>query len=246
MHRFFIPRSQIIENLLLLKGSEWHHCRTVLRAKKGDLITLFDGEGTEYITEINEMDRRAAKLKLLQKNFSNRLPYSIHLAQALPKSKPMDFIVQKATELGVCEIIPMLSERSVVKLRKDEANSKLSRWQDIAIEAAKQCGLNWLPQISHPQTVKEVVTNCSKYHLALIGSLQAHAKPLWSYLSEINQRIRNAIIMIGPEGDFAPAEIEMACSAGFRPLNLGPTVLRCDTAAIYSISTLIYELSRLK
>src|SRR3989338_1334844 len=157
MHRFFISKSEAKASTLFLTGSEWHHCQTVLRSKKGDRITLFDGDGNEYLTEIIEIDRKGAQLRLLQKTSTPRPPYSITLAQALPKNKAMDFIIQKATELGACEIIPILSDRSIMKLEKEEATSKIARWREISIEAAKQCGLNWLPQISSPKTVKEMI-----------------------------------------------------------------------------------------
>ncbi len=248
MHRFFIDRSEIHGNTLHLMGDEWHHCQTVLRAKKGDRIIIFDGKGNEYFTEISDTTKKKATLHLLQRTTTPPFPYTMTLVQALPKSKVMDFIVQKATELGIHEIIPVLSERSVVKLKPTEAHSKITRWRELSIEAGKQCGLNWLPQISLPKTIREVINHRPYYHLAFIGSLQNNAKPLWEYL--INSKLgfsgfSNIVIMIGPEGDFTPAETALAQSAGFQPLSLGPLVLRCDTAAIYAISTLSYELRRL-
>ena len=245
MHRFFLTKAEVNADPLLLKGPEWHHCRTVLRAKKGMRITLFDGEGNEYLTEIIDLTSKNAKLRLLQKSTTPRLPYSITLAQALPKNKVMDYIIQKATELGTVEIIPLFSERSVVKLDTKEIINKMSGWRETSIEAAKQCGLNWLPKISAPKTVKEIAGDRKKHHLGFIASLQPDAKPLWNYLTETTASTSTALLMIGPEGDFTPAEIGLARSAGFQPISLGPLVLRCDTAAIYAISTLNYEMQRL-
>ncbi len=244
MHRFFVATPEIEGPRLILKGREWHHCRTVLRTREKDRIALFDGMGTEYLTEVAEAGARSAKLKLLRKTTTPRPPYSITLAQALPKNKTMDLIIQKATELGVYEIIPVLSDRSVIKLEPKEVRSRTERWRDISIEAAKQCGLDWLPRICEPKTVKEITVMRSGYHLTLIGSLQPDAKPLWCYLTDSGSVQRNVLLMIGPEGDFTPAEIGMARSSGFQPLSLGPMVLRCDTAAIYAVSTLSYELRR--
>lgn len=244
MHRFFVADPNIQENTLHLSSNEWHHCRTVLRAQKGDRLILFDGKGTEFLTEIAEMSRSNAVLRIIQKNIIPPLRYKITLAQALPKNKSMDLIIQKSTELSVYEIIPMLADRSVIRLKKSESDSKVRRWREISIEAAKQCGVHWLPKIEHPKTIREMIDQSSHYDLKLIGSLQNNAKPLWEYLTDISPTPCNILIVIGPEGDFTPQEISLAQNAGIQPLNLGPLVLRCDTAAIYTISTLSYELRR--
>jgi 16S rRNA (uracil1498-N3)-methyltransferase len=243
MHRFYFPSPNIQGNLIIFNGPEWHHSRNVVRNKVKDHVVLFNGKGTEYLTELMESSSREAQLKILSKSQTPRPPYRISLAQALPKSKAMDYIVQKATELGVEEIIPVLSDRSIIKLDEKEKSSKIERWLEISIEAAKQCGLNWLPKITYPKTVKEVTEMRKTYQLGFIGSLQPDSKRLWDYFPEIQGTDKNTIVMIGPEGDFTPAELGLARSAGFNPLSLGPMVLRCDTAAIYAISTISYELS---
>ncbi len=244
MHRFYLPNPQVARDLLRLDGTEWHHCRTVLRAREGTRASVFDGAGSEYLCEIQKMDEDGADLRVIQKSFTPRPTYSITLAQALPKNKVMDLIMQKATELGVCEIIPVLSERSVIRIEADEMKNKLTRWRDITMEAAKQCGLNWLPTLTKPKTVKEIAETRTEYTWGLIGSLQPEAKPLWEHLKESRAADGKAILMIGPEGDFTPAEMVVARAAGFQPLTLGSLVLRCDTAAIHAISILNYELRR--
>lgn len=246
MHRFYFSKPDIHNGEILFFGPEWHHCQHVLRAKVGDRISLFDGEGSEFLTEIREMKSQEAKLRLIQKNYVSKPAYSITLIQALPKNKVMDFIVQKATELGICEIFPVLSERSVIRGETEELQNKTNRWRDICIESAKQCGLNWLPKISPLISVRDVMFSLPKDALKLIGSLQSDARPLWDYIEDSSFIQKSMILMIGPEGDFTPAEIGFARSAGFHPLSLGPLVLRCDTAAIYAISTLSYEFRRLK
>ena len=245
MHRFFAADPEIKDNKLNLAGDEWHHCRTVLRRGNGARIILFDGKGNEYLAEIYEATAQYAVLNLLKKTTTPRPTTAITLAQALPKKKAMDLIVQKATELGVYEIVPLLSNQSVVKIKPSEAHSKTMRWREISIEAAKQCGSNWLPCITPPQAFREVIATPSRYHLCLIGSLQNDAQPLWSYLADLKAAPLSILLMIGPEGDFAPAEIEFARHYGFRPLSLGPHILRCETAALYALSILNYEVSRL-
>lgn len=245
MHRFYLPEPKIQNQKITLSGSEWHHCQTVLRTEKGSRVTVFDGKGSEFLCEIVSSTASQAELKIIQKSLTPPPPYSISIAQALPKNKVMDFIIQKATELGVRQIIPILSERATVKLEPEDIKSKLERWKEISIDAAKQCGLNWLPAIDNPKTVKQVTENRSQYHLGFIGSLQSDAKPLWNYLSDFKSSKDSVLIMIGPEGDFTPAELGLARSSNFQPLSLGPLVLRCDTAAIYALSTLSYEIRQL-
>ena len=243
MHRFFIDRS-IQTSEVSLEGKEWHHCQTVLRAEKGDRLVIFDGMGSEYIAELIEASRKTGRLRIVQKEVTPRPPYSITLAQSLPKNKIMDFIVQKATELGVQQLIPMFSERSSVRPKENEAESKVARWKEITIESAKQCGLNWLPSVTYPKSFREVIEISSNFRFKYVGSLQPDAKPLWCYQEALPRNLEPILLMIGPEGDLTLEELSIAQNAGFYPLSLGPLVLRCDTAVIYSISTLCYELQR--
>ncbi len=242
LHRFFISKESL--NALLLDGDEWHHCRNVLRAEEGTQVALFDGAGGEYLATVHEPTPQRARLKVLHKTVTPRPRHQLALAQAIPKGKVMDFIIQKATELGVREIFPVESDRTVVRLDEGEAVARLARWRELSIEAAKQCGLNWLPVIHPIHRVKEICELRSRYGLGLMGSLQPDARPLWHYLKPGKGAAPSALMMIGPEGDFTPAELSAARAAGFQPLSLGPLVLRCDTAALYALSTLCYELGR--
>lgn len=169
----------------------------------------------------------------------------------------MDLIVQKAVEIGAAEIAPLISERTIVDLDPKEAAQKQSKWQQIAIEAAKQCGQNWLSNIARPKKLKDffadfssLATNVSpaRTHssLFLIGSLQPDARHLKevirNYQGEHQQLPNNVLMLIGPEGDFTPAELGLAKSHGCQPISLGPIILRVETAAIYCLSVLSYEL----
>lgn len=243
IHRFFVEKERLAEGVLV--GPEWHHCRTVLRAGVGAQVSLFDGEGTECRAEIREADEKGARFSVLHKSTSEPPPHRVTLVQALPRNRVMDFIVQKATELGVREIFPVLSDRSVVRLEPGEVESRATRWRELSIEAAKQCGLNWLPRIHPLQGVREVCEQRGNHDLAFFGSLQPDARPLWHYVTGAQPHGVHAMLVIGPEGDFTPAEMGVIRGAGFQPMSLGPLVLRCDTAAIYALSTLCYELGRL-
>jgi 16S rRNA (uracil1498-N3)-methyltransferase len=154
----------------------------------------------------------------------------------------MDLIVQKAVEIGAAEIFPLLSARTVVQLDPGSAAQKQAKWQQVAIEAAKQCGQNWLPQVHAPRTPDEFLAGAGAYDLRLIGSLQPGARHLKELLAEAPARPGSVLMMIGPEGDFTPAEIALARSHGCAPLTLGPIILRVETAAIYCLSILSYEL----
>jgi 16S rRNA (uracil1498-N3)-methyltransferase len=234
MHRFFLPNLQ----QPVLGAEEAHHALHVLRLKVGDTLNVFDGRGHEAQCLIAEISKDAVRLKTLMQSTTPAVPCRITLAQAIPK-KSMDLIVQKATELGVASIVPLVSDRSVVKL--DEDSKRIERWHEIALEACKQCGNNWLPEIQPPRKMREFLNSPGQFDLKLIASLQPDSKLLKAILGEA-AKPSSILILIGPEGDFTPAELGLAKSAGCLPLSLGPLVLRADTAAIYALSILHHEL----
>jgi len=220
-----------------LPADEAHHCRHVLRLRDGDTVNIFDGRGHEAQCAIAKITNQAVQLNVLTQTSTPALRCRITLAQAVPK-KSMDLIVQKATELGVTAIVPVLSERTIVRIDEDAA--KLDRWREIALESCKQCGNNWLPVIEPPRKATEFFANAGKFDLKLIASLQPGAQPLKQILPA--QMPASVLVLIGPEGDFTPAEISEARNAGCLPLSLGPLILRAETAAIYTLSILHHEL----
>jgi len=245
-HRFFIRPESWTPDRLELDQDEAHHCIDVVRAIVGQRIVVFNGRGAEAVAEISAIAKSHVELKTLQISHMPSLPCAITLAQAIPKGKNMDLIVQKGTELGVSKIVPLISERTVVQLAPEEAEKKTEKWQQIVIEAGKQCGQNRLPEVVAPVTPKQFFSELDKYEIALIASLQADARGLKSALSDFREqhgrRPKNVLVLIGPEGDFTPAESALARSAGCIPVSLGPIVLRTETAAIYCLSVLSYEL----
>jgi 16S rRNA (uracil1498-N3)-methyltransferase len=226
MHRFLLPDF----SRPVLTAKEAHHATHVLRLKAGDTITVFDGNGREALCRFGER----GQLTILQQSDSPSLPCRITLAQAVPK-KNMDLIVQKATELGVAGIVPLISERTIKR-----PGGSPERWREIALEACKQSGNNWLPVIHEPQPAQKFLAVPGEFELKLIASLQTDAKPLKLILRDPHPA--SVLILIGPEGDFTPAELEVAASTGCRPLSLGPLVLRAETAAVYALSILHHEL----
>jgi len=247
VHRFYLAPNDW--NELELRGGEAHHARDVLRLQPNDRLIVFDGRGREATAEVAALDRDAVRVRVLQQSIAPSLGARISLAQAIPKGKNMDLIVQKAVEIGAAEIFPLLSARTVVQLDLETAAQKQTKWQTVALEAAKQCGQDWLPEIHLPQSPNEFLASqgTNDYDLRLIGSLQPGAMHLKRILSEYAQthggaRPRKVLILVGPEGDFTPAEIGLARSHGCQPLTLGPIILRVETAAIYCLSILSYEL----
>lgn len=247
MHRFYISPEDWRPDALVLKASEAHHCRNVLRLGPPDKIVLFNGRGSEVTAEIVSSDPGAVRLRKLHDAQTPPLRCRITLGQAIPKGKSMDLIVQKAVEIGAAEIAPILSDRTVVRLDEESAASKQAKWQIVAIEAAKQCGQNWLPQVHAPQTLAHFFQEHRGFDLQLIGSLQSDAMHLKKILAQFAAEHEgtwptNVLMLVGPEGDFTPAELSLARGRGCRPITLGPIVLRVETAAIYCLSILSYEL----
>ena len=248
MHRFYVSPENWDSRTLALRGSEAHHARDVLRIKAGEKLVLFNGQGRELTAEVIDPDGDEIRLRKLHEAETPPLRCRIVLGQAIPKGKNMELIVQKAVEIGAAEIAPIISDRTVVQLDSESVAQKQSKWQQIAIEAAKQCGQNWLPRLHPPRKLVEFFSGAIEeaFDLRLIGSLQPDAqnfkKILADYSSEHDNRPRSALMLIGPEGDFTPAELGLARRHGCQPITLGPIILRVETAAIYCLSVLSYEL----
>ena len=248
MHRFFISPETWNAGTLSLAGPEAHHARKVLRMRVGEKIVLFNGRGHEITAEIVDLGVDEIVLRKLHEAETPRVRCRIVLGQAIPKGKNMDLIVQKAVEIGAAEIAPIISDRTIVQVDSESAAQKQSKWQQIAVEAAKQCGQNWLPHVRAPRKLSELFSapGDGSFHLQLIGSLQPGAqhlkKILADYSTEHQNRPRSVLMLVGPEGDFTPAELELARRHGCQPITLGPIILRVETAAIYCLSILSYEL----
>jgi 16S rRNA (uracil1498-N3)-methyltransferase len=206
---------------------------------------VLDGAGVELLCEVSSTSSRDLHLTVIKKKSVHPPSCQVTLLQSIPKGKIIESIIQKATELGVYRIVPVLSERVVTRLEARGAEQKLEKWRHVAIEAIKQCGSAWLPRVDAPVTPDQFIGRNEKFELSLVGSLQDDARHPCTVFSEFRARHKRSptsvCMWVGPEGDFTQPEIESIKAAGALPITLGHCVLRVETAAIYSLSILNYE-----
>jgi 16S rRNA (uracil1498-N3)-methyltransferase len=246
MHRFYLPPPQCQGPALTLTGAEAHHALTVLRIKIGETVVILDGAGREFLCAVRAVDRKAVTLSVGQTHSSPAPSCRVTLVQAVPKGKLLETIIQKATELGAFRIIPLLSERVATHLDNDAVNHKSEKWRHAAVEAIKQCGQRWLPQVDAPVTLPALLARGESFDLSLVGSLRGDARHpreyFRSFQADSKKQPATIRLWIGPEGDFTDSELAAIRNAGGLPINLGPLVLRSDTAALYALSVVSYEL----
>ncbi|MFQ5953052.1 MAG: RsmE family RNA methyltransferase [Candidatus Omnitrophota bacterium] len=248
MSRFYVPKENVDlkRNEIVIGGEEAHHIIDVMRLKDEDSIVVFDGTGVEYSGFIKKVNLRSKVVTVEVVRTSKPAPEKmpeITLAQAIPKKAKMEYIVEKATELGVSRVIPLVSARTIV--RPDEAGrgKKVLRWEKIAAEAAKQCGRVDVPVIEEITKYEDLANkDLDEYDLVLLAHISGETEPIKKVLSGFKSG--KVIVFIGPEGDFTPSEISMLTPKGnCRPITLGRRVLRSDTAGLFVLSVLNYEFS---
>lgn len=246
MHRFHLPPESCRGSSLTLTEGEAHHAARVLRLQAGELVVVLDGAGGELRCTVSEVSKREVILRVVEKKLQSAPACQITLLQAIPKGKIIESIIEKATELGAHRIVPLLTERVASHLDEESAVEKGVKWQRVAVEAIKQCGAVWLPKVEKPLTLKEYLAKGEKFDLALVGALQGDARHPREFLREFEARHgtrpRRVAVWIGPEGDLTLEELTLIQSSGAKPITLGPLVLRVETAAIFCLSFLNYEL----
>ena len=212
-----------------LPEAQAHYIGRVLRHAAGDAVQLFDGSGQEYLGELIEVGKKAVRVELREQLAGQaESPLRIHLGQGLSRGERMDWAIQKATELGVGEITPIVSERCEVRLKDERADKRLAHWRQVAISACEQCGRSVLPLIHPPITLAEWQAHVQA-ELKLV--LHPVAAPL-----ESHARPQSLAFLIGPEGGLSEAEVEQARAAGFHAARLGPRVLRTETAPVVALA----------
>jgi 16S rRNA (uracil1498-N3)-methyltransferase len=248
MHRFYIAPEDCRGEVLRLDDREGHHALRVLRLKPGDEAVALDGAGGEFFCRVETAARGSVSLRVTAKNFIPAPSCAITLLVGIPKGKIIENIIQKSVELGARRIVPLLTERVVTHLDDESAEPKREKWRLAAVEAVKQCGAAWLPEIEAPTAIPAFLARKEKFDLQLAGSLQKERRHPGDVFREYEKAHgaspKTASVWIGPEGDFTPAELETIRNAGAHAITLGKLTLRVETAAIYCLSILNYELNR--
>jgi 16S rRNA (uracil1498-N3)-methyltransferase len=244
MPRFYVQRPAIEKGMLRIEGAEVRHIRRVLRLKAGDEIVVFDGSSKEYAGIIVD-EKPSSVLVKIQSTVPSKGESSLEvmLAQSLLKGEKMDYLIQKATELGVKGVIPFFSSRSVPLLEKSKRLRRYHRWERIAIEASKQCGRGMVPAIDPLRDYGEMVESAPSDSLRLILWEREGAR-LKEVLGGSKERGR-VFFIVGPEGGLTQDEVEHATKAGFIPITLGRRILRSETASLCLLSVLQFELGDL-
>lgn len=246
MHRFFVEPGQVLreENRIVICGSDVNHIKNVLRLKAGDSLVVSDGSGMEYTCRLEKTESAEVTAEILASGKGEQeLQSGIVLYQGLPKSDKMEWIIQKAVELGVAGIVPMTTRRTVVKLDAGKEESRRKRWQSIAEGAAKQSGRAVIPRVEKICSFREAAVQASEKTHSLIPYEMAsesmrHTRDLLGQIC----KGESVAVMIGPEGGFDPEEIAYAVSLGIRPITLGKRILRTETAGMTVLSILMYLL----
>jgi 16S rRNA (uracil1498-N3)-methyltransferase len=239
--RFFISPEQVNGPRIVVSGQDVRHISTVMRMKPGEMLVLCDGKGVEYTVKIAQVNRSEITTEIMSQSKRDiRTPF-ITLGQGLPKSDKMDFIVQKATELGVRSIVPLLTERTIIKVRDEQ--KRIMRWQKIAREAAMQSNRPDIPLIEQIRSLRDFIFSLDPGPLTLnLLPWEEGTAPIKDVL-RTNSGVKNVMVLIGPEGGFSAQEAEMAKGNGFHLVSLGPNILRTETAAVAALSMIFYETS---
>lgn len=242
MHHFFVKPEETAGEILYLTGENYKHACSVLRVRSGEQLLISDGSGRDYLCEVMEEETDRLMLRRISSQESNELSAEVWLYQGLPKSDKLELIIQKAVELGAAGIVPVETRNTVVRLDAKKAASKTVRWQAIAEAAAKQSKRSVIPQVREPIGFSAALREMEGFQLRLIPYEHAEEIQVTMDMLSRMQPGGRVAVWIGPEGGFAPEEIEEAMKAGLVPVTLGRRILRTETAAICALSMVMLTL----
>lgn len=245
MHRFFVRPEQIREGKIEITGEDVRHIRQVLRMRPGEEVLISSGGDWEYTCRILSLEEEKVTAEILDAQKPGKeLPSRLYLFQCLPKGDKMEWIIQKAVELGVYQIIPVASRRCVVKLEGKKAESRVARWNAVAASAAKQSKRMILPQVSPLRTFSQALEQAEALDVRLIPYERAEGMEATRQLFGGIRPGQSVGILIGPEGGFDEEEVREAQQRGFSPVTLGKRILRTETAGMTALSVLMYLLEQ--
>lgn len=244
MYRFYVSADQLAEKEVFISGGDVNHIKNVLRLEVGDWIVACDGNVTDYVSRIQSIcsDEVVASIEKVQPT-GTELPVRITLFQGMPKKDKLELIIQKAVELGACEIVPVMTKRTVVKLSEEKKiNKRLERWQSIAYAAAKQCDRGIIPTVHKPVSYEEALAMADQLDYNVIPyELQTGMEEARKIVDQACKQ-RSLGIFIGPEGGFEPEEVERAMTRNIHPMTLGKRILRTETAGMALLSILMFQM----
>ena len=247
MHHFFVNPEQVEDGLIRITGSDVNHIKNVLRIRQGEEMLVSDGTGRDYLCQAEEIAGQEVTVRILETEEEGReLPSRIWLFQGLPKSDKMEFIIQKAVELGAAGIVPVSTRNTVVKLDPKKEEAKVKRWQAIAESAAKQSKRSLVPRVSGIMTLKEAFDYVESQGFSVRLIPYEHEAGMDGTKTELDAAGpgQDIAVFIGPEGGFDREEVEAAVEKGIHPITLGRRILRTETAGMAALSILMFQLEQ--
>ncbi len=243
MSIFYVKNNQINNDKAMIIGEDVKHIKDVLRYKVGDGLDICNENGEKYNTKIKSFEKDLITLEIFGKSETTSEPsVNITLFQGLPKADKFELIIQKCTELGVSEFVPVITDRVIVKLDEKTIEKKVERWNIIAKEAGKQSGRQKIPIVKKPIKLKNIIENIQKYDILLLPYECEKEVTLKAVLRDNKEKYKNIAILIGPEGGFSEEEVSLFKFENVRKVSLGPRILRTETAGLATVAMLLYEL----
>ncbi|RKU21187.1 hypothetical protein C6503_04945 [Candidatus Poribacteria bacterium] len=242
MHTFYVPPPQILTDTVTITGSEQHHLRNVLRLTSGVTVRIIDGQGSVYIAEVLDTgtNRVSSAARILSHESHAKVSPALTLFQGLPKNDKMELILQKTTEIGVAQIVPIHSEHAL----QNPSQNRYERWHRVVISATKQCKRAWLPELCESQTFEASLAQLEKFSLRLILNPQIEQESQAQHIKTVlraRSQPTSIALFVGPEGGFSKQEVTAAIESGCIPVTLGTNILRTETAAIVAVAIAAYE-----
>ena len=245
MQRYFIKSDQLVGDQATIVGDDVHHIRDVMRARVGDCIIVCTCAKISYLVEIVHLEKTEVKVKVVEiKSEDVELPVFVTISQGITKGDKFDLVVQKATECGASAFVPVAMKRSVTKIDEKKADKRVERWQRIALEAARQSHRQVVPSVMMPVDMKGLVAMAGEYDVCLFA-YEADRIDAQHVLADVIKKFElgtRVLVLIGPEGGIDESEVDLLIDAGFKAVGLGPRILRTETAPIYVLSAISYNL----
>ncbi len=243
MQHFFVTPEQVQENSIVIEGTDVNHMKNVLRMKLGEEVEISDGNNKRYIGIISEFCEQEIFVNITEIiDIDTELPSRLYLFQGFPKGDKMELIVQKAVELGVYEVIPVMTKRTIVKLDDKKRKKKVERYNAIAESAAKQSARGVIPKVTEVMSYKEAISYAKTKDIVLMPYELAEGMDATKEVVSRIQPGQSIAIFIGPEGGFDKGEVDLAMSEGAIPITLGKRILRTETAGLTILSILMFQL----